>query len=327
MGSKVKSAITAPADMGGIVTGKGPLAKALGLSGEQGEYMQNAEGNGALDQMNARQSLYANDGFNSAINSYASGGSLESALAGRPGMQQDEMRNALAIDPTTGSRMATDQVQNNAILGQLFGKGGSMEGARSEEKDLMSRGYSLQPEDHEAYGQASGNIARLFGQQENDLAQSLASRGLSQAGSGAALAGFAGLQGNKMEQLAASQRNIADSRMKNTMERLNSTRSYLSGLGQQGASAIQDQFGRQLAGVQQKQGAMSDAAAQTTNNNAMLNAGRQASLEDKRGAKGSTLLEGFGQGLYSSSANVGAAPGKFVSSAAGAKGQAMGGGK
>lgn len=316
-------------EVGGFLGGEGGLADSLGLSGKQGEYMRNAEANPALAAMQRRSALYGDTSFNSALNGYANGGygSFMDAINGRKdGLSQDELANALATDPRTGTKMATEQVQNNPILAQLFGKGGSMEGARAEEQDLMKNGYGLNQQDHEAYGQASGNIARMFGQQENDLASSLANRGLSQAGSGSALAGFAGLQGNKMEQLASSQRQIADSRMNNTRERLNQTRTYLSDMGKQGASAIDQQATRNLNGVKQKQNYDSNIAANTSNDNNIINQGRLASLADKRGAKGSTLLEGLGQGLYSSSVNIGASPGKAASSSAGSFGSSMGGG-
>jgi hypothetical protein len=148
-----------------------------------------------------------------------------------------------ATDPLQSSRIATQEVMNNPMLSQLFGKGGALERANSEEQSLASRGYSLQPEDHEAYGQASGDIARMFGQQEQSLAQALASRGQSSAG--AAGRSFAGLQGNKMEQLAGLQRKIADDRMNMNMQRLGQTRNFLSQMGNQGQQAIQQQYGRQ----------------------------------------------------------------------------------
>ncbi len=144
------------------------------------------------------------------------------AMGADTGVEQDEFAKMVATDPLTGSRMATEQVQNNPILSQLFGKGGAMERTNAEEQRLASQGYKLQPEDYEAYGQASGNIAREYGAQEQNLAQSLADRGLASAPNGAAAIQFTGLAGNKNEQLARAQTQIADARMNNTMNRINS---------------------------------------------------------------------------------------------------------
>lgn len=173
-------------------------------------------------------------------------------LGGNYDLARDQILNLLryqgsdaAIDPLKSSQIATEQVQNNPVLAGLFGKNGSLARAGQEEQNLVSRGYSLQPEDFEAYGQASDNIARQFGQTEQNLAQMLSSRGLS--ASPMAGQSFSGLMGNKNEQLAQMQRKIADDRMKSNMQRLSDTRNFLSNLGQQGANAIQDQYGRQLA--------------------------------------------------------------------------------
>ena len=151
------------------------------------------------------------------------------------------------VDPIKGSNTATDQVQNNAILGQLFGKNGTLSRTVGEEQDLASRGYSLRPEDHEAYGQMSGELARQFGAQEGNLAQALSNRGLSQ--STTAGQAFSGLQGNKFEQLAKAQRQIADSRMQSNMQRLAQTRQFLGQMGQQAGNEIEGQYQRQMQGA------------------------------------------------------------------------------
>lgn len=127
-------------------------------------------------------------------------------------------------------------VQGNPILSQLFGPGGQMDATGKQITDLSNRGYSLQPEDNEAYGQASGNIARMFGGQEQDLAQNLANRGISN--SGVAGAQFTGLFGNKAEQLAGLQTNIAQKRMQMNQQRLAEMHNFMSSLGQQAGNAI-----------------------------------------------------------------------------------------
>src|SRR4051812_8426740 len=72
--------------------------------------------------------------------------------------------NQDALNGVQGSNTATKEIQNNGILGQVFGKGGTMGRTAKEEQDLAARGYSLKPEDYEAYGQGSDQIARQFGQ-------------------------------------------------------------------------------------------------------------------------------------------------------------------
>ena len=148
---------------------------------------------------------------------------------------------AIASSPIGGSSLATQQVKEDAILGDLFRDGGSMDRAAAEEGNLASRGYSLQPEDYEAYGQASGNVARMFGKQEQSLGQALAARGLASGNNGTTQATFTNLMGNKAEQLGQLQRQIADDRMSKNLERLTATRNYLTGLGSLGTAA-QGQF-------------------------------------------------------------------------------------
>jgi hypothetical protein len=188
-------------------------------------------------------------------------------------------RNSLATDPLTGSRVATQEVQNNPLLKSLFGEGGLQTRLDSEEQKLAGQGYQLTPEDHTAYGQASGDIARLFGQQEQDLSKSLARRGLASAGSGAAGAGFSGLAGNKNEMLAKAQTEIADRRMQNTMQRLQQTRQLMSSLGTQAGSQIEAQYRRQLAGAnraedsQKGMGGFSESLNSAHNSSASENEG------------------------------------------------------
>jgi len=162
-------------------------------------------------------------------------------------VQGSDFASQLALDPNTALQFATDKVQNNPILGQYFGKGGALDRTNTEEQRLASQGYKLQPEDYEAYGQASGDIARQFGQQESGLAESLASRGLASGGSSVAGREYSGLQGNKNEMLAKAQTDIANKRMQNTMERLNQTRNFMSQLGQQGQNALQNQYDNALS--------------------------------------------------------------------------------
>lgn len=157
--------------------------------------------------------------------------------------------NSKYYNPESATQVATGQVQSNPMLSGVFGQGGTMDRTNKEEQDLASRGFSLKPEDYEAYGQASGDIARQFGQSDQSMAQALSDRGLSN--SGAAGAAFTGSQGNKMEQLAGIQRKIANDRMNMNMQRLGQTRNFLSGLNQQAGNEIGNQFGRNIQGNQQ----------------------------------------------------------------------------
>lgn len=200
------------------------LGKALGVGAKPGTNAGNAFGN-AANQAGSQQAI--------------------SDALGYQGSKD-------ALDPLQSSRTATSEVQNNGILGQLYGEGGQLGQATQEETQLANAGYALQPQDYTAYGQASGDLTRQFGASDNNLAAALADRGLS--GSGAAGTAFTTSQGNKQEQLAGLQRQIADNRMQSNMARLNQTRNYISQLGAQGASAIQGQYGRQLGSEQQRYG-------------------------------------------------------------------------
>lgn len=153
------------------------------------------------------------------------------------------------VTGTGASDYATGQVQNNPMLGQLFGKGGTLDQTTQEASDLAKRGYSLKPEDYEAYGQASDNLAREFGSAGGSLAQALSDRGLSS--SGVAGQAYSGLQGSKLEQLGQVQRQIAQDRMNMNLQRLGQTRQFLTNLSGQGENAIQGQWGRNMQGEQQ----------------------------------------------------------------------------
>lgn len=151
---------------------------------------------------------------------------------------------------TGGTDYATNQVMNNPLLGQMFGHGGTMDRTNQEEKDLATRGFSLKPEDFEAYGQASDQMAREFGANEGNLANALSSRGLSFSGNPSAQS-FSNLQGNKQEQLGQVSRQMANDRMNMNLQRLGQTRQFLSSMTGQGEQAINDQYGHNYSGEMQ----------------------------------------------------------------------------
>lgn len=198
--------------------------------------------------------------------------------------------NALATSPVAGQQLASQQFSNDPTLGKYFQKGGLQDqamgqsGALSSNLDqdrqaLMGKGeqYGLTDQDLKAYGQASGNIARQFGQTGNALASQLASRGLSAGASGSAGAQFSGLMGSQNEQLAQLQNQISQNRI-NTAQGLAQFRSQadasrqaqnnslLQGLGAQAQSGIQGIRSQNQQGAAQSTGAgLSNAQLQNSN--------------------------------------------------------------
>lgn len=294
--------------MGGAVKSAGGF---LGLS--NGPNMSAETGNSSLGQLQDQNRFYLDNSRANTLAGYGLGNvSSEDAiqnLRSDDGQQQFESQNALATGPLTGSRFATDQVQNNPILGQLFGKGGELSNSIDKEQSLQNQGFSLQPQDIEAYGQTSGNIARMFGQNENALSQSLASRGLASAPSGAAGAGFTGLQGNKNEQLANAQMQIANDRMNNTMQRIGQQQNFIGQLGGQAQNAIQSQYGRQLSGAQQQRGGLTQTAQLASGNNATNNAGNLGAANYNSANAPQNFMDfataGMGQGLQAGTGGAG----------------------
>lgn len=319
----------------------GPVNKLMspfGLGGEQGSYYSpedwramgysDPRGSATFEQLTADAKKGPSDlkGLGGVLSGYGDGSmSYGDAMAGlgKQGYTPDEMRqatNQMATNPFTGSKMATQQVQDNAILGQMFGQGGQLSKATQQADELNNRGFSLKPEDYEAYGQGSGNIARMFGGREQGIASSLANRGFGGANSGMAGAQFSGLQGNKDEQLANLQTGISQQRMQMNQQRLNDVRSYATNLSQQAAGNIQNQYARNMSGVENNQ---KDAQAQLDdkrrvqnallgveqNYSNMVNSGntqrwaaneqaRQASAANQQGREGQTLFGAIGHGLY-----------------------------
>ncbi len=300
--------------MGGAVKSAGGF---LGLS--DGDKAPDGNfANSALGILNGQNSLYQDGGQMGDLAGYL-GGSKSTAdilknvggegLSGG-GAEGSELANALATGPLTGTKFATEQVQNSPLFGQLFGQGGALSSALGKEQELQNQGFKLQPQDIEAYGQASGDIARMFGQSENNMAQSLASRGLAASPSGAAGAMFSGLQGNKNEQLAQAQTDIANKRMQNTMQRIGQQQQFAAQLGGQAQNAVQNQFNNQLQGVQLQKGALGQAGGlqQATNNSANAY-GLQKSAFDAANKPANfmdSLAAGAGSQMYdASSGNTG----------------------
>jgi hypothetical protein len=313
MGKALSGAANITGGLGGGILGSagGGINKLLdpfGLGGGQGESFQAQTANPFLANTALRESIYRNDDVNRALENYGSGKiSLQDALKALPETDytHDELRNAIASDPFSGSKLAAEQVGNDAVLSQLYsGDNSALGRALSEEKQLGQTGYNLQAEDHDALGQAYGNIARDFGAQENNLAQALAAHGLSEAPSGAAAVQFTGMLGNKNEQLRAANMDVAQKRMQSAMERQNAVRNYIGSMGQQYGTEVNNQYDRNIAGITSKRApALAAMTAQTQANIAANDANLKA-MEDKRKAEGKTLFGAIGQGLYSGTSNL-----------------------
>lgn len=288
----------------------------LGLSGGP----QVGVSNQAQDMQTGQLSDLTSPGWNDVMSKLGRGiGDYQSAL-GQASTAAE--RNDIATNPLTGSAMATGQVESNPLFQSTFnnanqsiGQGnqlvnqgnqlfnsdvnqlgqnqGYLDTAQNKEQDLQNQGFKLQPQDIEAYGQASGDISRMFGAQGNQAANDLAMRGLSSAPSGAAGATFSGLAGNQNEMLAKAQMDIANQRMQNTMQRIGQQQNFVNSLqgnqnnlrgqaantnaqtgginaqtaginqslGNFAGQQVQDQFGRNLAGVQNYQGMLGGTAS------------------------------------------------------------------
>jgi hypothetical protein len=177
-------------------------------------------------------------------------------------------------------------VQEGAFTKSLFGEGGVQSQLTKEGADLASRGYSLQPQDYEAYGQTAGDVSRLFGQQEQSAAASLARRGLGSGASGAAGAAFSGIKGNKNEMLAQAQTQIAQKRMADTNQRLMQNRALQSQLASQGVNMQRDRFGDRRRNVDEG-----------VSLERQMNEENRQTLSDQQAAVKPGLFSTIGQGL------------------------------
>ncbi len=207
---------------------------------------------------------------------------------------------------------ATNDIMNSPILSGLYGKGGTLEQTGNLESQQANQPWAMTDEDKSAYGQASGNITRQFGQNDQSLSQSLSDRGLSN--SGVAGAAFSGTQGNKNEQLAGLQHSIADSRMKMNQDKLNSTRSFLSNLGGQANSAIGTQGGLDIANTAQANQAYKDkfnmASGLLGDYQNQQNEGLSQQQQTAHGSTLSNTVNGAMQGKDQADAKVGSVASK-----------------
>lgn len=219
-----------------------------------------------------------------------------------PEEQQKGLYNAFASDYDNQMGLADKGVQQSGLTKDLYGDGGLQSQLAAEQRQLSGQGFALTPEDMTAYGQASGDIARQFGQQEQDVSKSLARRGLGGASSGAAGAAFSGLAGNKNEMLAKAQTDIAQKRYQDTQNRLQNVRSQMQSLGTQGAGLAQQRFADK-----------GDNLARAAGLEMKGNEQQRQALADKEAAYKPGLLGTIGQGLQSGIGQVASrAPGAAV---------------
>lgn len=301
----------------------GGIGKSIGgfLSGEQGEYYQPSYDIDAYKWMQ--------DEARATTGKAGQEEYLKKALEGQYGMEDvsqlsPAQQRALAENPLIGSMLAQEALQRGQITGQMYGKGGELSKALADVQGMRGPdAYKLKPEDYTAYGQMSGELARAFGGAESDLSQQLAARGLAGAGSGAAMAGYGQLQGNKSEQLAGLQRQIADQSMARAMQKDQMLRNYALQMQQMAGGDIQNQFGRQMAGVGSARNMLQAARESEHQQNVLRNQAEQASMQSKREGYSPGFFEMGAAGLKNSAYNIGASPGKFASSAAGSAGGKM----
>lgn len=223
----------------------------------------------------------------------------------------------------TGTQAATQGVQGNSILmGGLNGMQGQLQTGQDLQgqqtgilNGLQNQGYTLTPGDNSLYGQASGNIARQMGQQGNMAAAGLANSGMS--ASGAAGATFSGLAGNQNEMLNTAQQQIMQQRFQNTMSQIGQQQSFINSLNSQnnnaagnvasqGASDINQQYGRQLAGSQNTASNLNAATSQTLNDNSNKLSQYQTITGNTPQSMGDYIDSGlgaFGQSIGQSGAN------------------------
>lgn len=260
----------------------------------------------------------------------------------------DAFMQQVTSDPTTGTKFATDQVRNDAIMGQYFGQGGLQDQEMARHGTLQTQSdqdrealfgrdgsFGLTQGDLAAYGQASGNIARQFGAMGGSLAQSLADRGLGASPNGVSAQSFSNLYGNQNEQLAGLQQQIAQNRIQTAMglaqSRANLTvqqqglnNGMLGTLGGLGQNAVSNQYARNTGGVEQNFNMGTALSQLQAAHNAMVanNANNQYALQhNSKDGGGSVvpLVAGGAAGLVTGAATgnpaVGVATGAAVAGA------------
>lgn len=218
------------------------------------------------------------------------------AAAGQDGDTQAQLGRMLATDPQAATQFAEDQLLGTGVGSQLYGNEGLMQRLASEEQDLAGQdAFRLTEADQTAFGQAAGDITRRSGQQEAQLANMLAQRGLGQ--SGAAGAAFSGLAGNKFEQLARAQTDLAQRRVDSARQRLQQNRQMQQQLGGQfgqelGRGRTQNLQGAQFGFGQQQSQAQRDYERRLAEQQQ-----KNIELAQKQATRKKGLFEQLGEGI------------------------------
>lgn len=242
--------------------------------------------------------------FNPITNALGLGAEDQQGAYTQTGDIQDFYRN---YDREMG--LADKGVQNSVLTRDVYGEGGLQGQLAKEQSQLANQGFQLTQDDRTAYGQAAGDIARQFGQQEQDISKSLARRGLASAGSGAALQQFAGAAGNKNEMLAGAQMQIAQKRYQDTQNRLQNVRNQMQSLAGQGSQLSQQRYAGKGAGLeaganaetaqrQNQQAALKPGLLSTIGQGVQAGIGTLATQAPGMAATGgsSIAMPGFGMG-------------------------------
>lgn len=247
----------------------------------------------------------------------------EFAQRNDPGVLQNYFMQRLATDPNTGGQLASYDVQNNPLLSQgLDAEKGQLQSGQSLYgqqgdilKNLQTQGFNLTPQDQSLYGQESGAISRQFGSQGNDVANNLASRGLSS--SGAAGAAFSGLQGSQNEMLAQAQQQIAQQRFQNTMGQIGQQQQFMGQLGAQNnamagqyantAGSYQNQaYNQNLAGIENQQKAQNDQAKNSLDYQSLNQNEGNEQFSQRQATSAGSALGGLMGGIGSLAGGAGA---------------------
>lgn len=275
----------------------------IGGSDDNTGYKGTAMDNPALRQANLDIQALKNPAISKAAMDLQSGKiSLNEALQILSGGPNQNLNiGALSSGPISGNLVAQLQTMQGPQTSAMFGDKGLLSQSIGSAEDLMKRGYSLQPEDYEAYGQAQGNIGRMFGAQEQNLSNALAMRGLGASSSAPGAAQFSGLYGNKAEQLGQMQQQIAQQRMQTNMQRLGQMQNFIQGAQGLAQQSTQNNLAGNMGGVQSERNYQLGTAGAATSAygaqaqdaqaaNASQNANRPKGLGD-------FLQAGIGQGV------------------------------
>lgn len=212
-------------------------------------------------------------------------------------LDENQFMDLLTTDSSSAQRYNQDRLRTDDLTKGFFGDGGMQDQSQAdykEQSDIAQGKSRLSEDDMGLYGQLSGNIARQFGSQEQGLAQALADRGLASAPSGVAAQQFSGMYGNKMEQLANAQRQVAQQRVDNAMQNAQRTGQMAMQLGQLGQNAMSNMYNRNLAGRQQNMSEKASAAGQTLAQQQAQQNQLNAAFEQQQATKGPSFGDVLG---------------------------------